>query len=197
MALSAWRITTGDRVLADALAGLYGGAPEASGPADGFGYEVMTRRDAVSISMHGAQSLALRMVLKGAGETFHVCDGVKPLEPLGPDGEPCGCGPTLAERKAAARAGRGPRPEVHLRFRLSDLPEAGTFQLVSTSWELAESLPSLEHALNEAGDPALCVLRYELVEFATRSGVEVSYRKPVVEVAGRLAGEQEDVSLAV
>lgn len=86
---------------------------------------------------------------------------------------------------------------MHLRFRLSDLPEAGTFQLVSTSWELAESLPSLEHALNEAGDPALCVLRYELVEFATRSGVEVSYRKPVVEVAGRLAGEQEDVSLAV
>lgn len=83
-----------------------------------------------------------------------------------------------------------------LRFRLSDLPEAGTFQLVSTSWEFAEALPSLERALNEAGGPALCVLRYELVEFTTRSGVEVSYRKPVVEVAGRLAGGQEDVRLA-
>lgn len=85
---------------------------------------------------------------------------------------------------------------MHLRFRLSDLPEAGTFQLVSTSWELAGSLPSLEHALDEVGGPALCVLRYELVEFTTRSGVEVCYRKPVVEVAGRLAGGQEDLRLA-
>ncbi|WP_223125148.1 hypothetical protein [Streptomyces sp. TRM68367] len=70
MALSAWRITTDDRVLADALAELYGGVPEASGPAGGFGYEVLTRRDVVSISMHGAQSLAFRMVLRGAGESF-------------------------------------------------------------------------------------------------------------------------------
>jgi hypothetical protein len=49
VALSAWRITTDDRDLADALAGLYGGAPEASGPADGLGYEVLTRQDAVSM----------------------------------------------------------------------------------------------------------------------------------------------------
>ncbi|MEU6423222.1 recombination directionality factor [Streptomyces spiralis] len=196
VALSAWRVTTDDRVLADTLAGLYGGVPEASGPADGRGYEVLTRRDAICISMHGARSLTLRMVLRGAGETFHVCDGVKLLEPLGASDEPCGCGPTLAERKAAARAGHGPKPEVYLRFRLNDLPEAGTFQLVSTSWEFAKSLPSLEHALSEVGDPALCVLRYELVEFTTRSGIEVSYRKPVVEVVGRLASGQEHLRLA-
>jgi hypothetical protein len=196
MALSAWRVTTDDRVLADALAGLYGGVPEAVGSADGFGYEVLTRRDAVSILIHGPHSLALRMVLRGAGETFHLCDGVKLLEPLGADGEPCGCGPTLVERKAAARAGRGPKPEVQLRFRLSELPEAGTFELVSTSWEFAESLPSLERALNDVGRPALCVLRYELVEFTTRSGVEVTYRKPAVEVVGRLGCGQEDIRLA-
>ncbi|WP_329348877.1 hypothetical protein OG226_11950 [Streptomyces sp. NBC_01261] len=196
VALSAWRVTTDDRDLADALAELYGGVPEASVSADCFGYEVLTRRDAVSIMVNGSQSLALRMVLRGAGETFHVCDGVKLLEPLGAGDEPCGCGPTLAERKTAARTGRGPKPEAHLRFRLSDLPEAGTFQLVSTSWEFAESLPVLEHALDEAGGPALCVLRYELVEFTTRSGVEVSYRTPVVEVAGRVPGGQDDVHLA-
>jgi hypothetical protein len=121
---------------------------------------------------------------------------MKLLEPLDASDEPCGCGPTLVERKAAARAGHGPMPEVHLRFRLNDLPEAGTFQLVSAYWEFADSLPALQHALNAAGYPALCVLRYGLVEFTTRSGVEVSYRKPVVEVAGRLAGGQEHLRLA-
>jgi hypothetical protein len=73
-------------------------------------------------------------------------------------------------------------PEVRIGFRLRDLPELGVFSLVSTPWELAAELPALAAALEVAVVPALGVPRCELVEFITRSGLAVSYGRPVVEV---------------
>lgn len=70
-------------------------------------------------------------------------------------------------------------------FRLADMPEAGSFFLTSSSWDLAESLTCLAGALDGVSGAALCQLRLELVEFATLSGTQVSYRRPVVEVGGR------------
>lgn len=40
-----------------------------------------------------------------------------------------------------------------------------------------------------------CALRYDMVEFTTQSGVDVSYRRPVVELAGINFGS-EGVELA-
>jgi hypothetical protein len=108
----------------------------------------------------------------------------------------CGCPTNLADRKAAARAGRGPMPEVRIGFRLTDLPELGVFSFVSTSWELAAELSALAAALEVAVVPALGVLRCELVEFITRSGLAVSYRRPVVEVDRTQVLAQDAVRLA-
>ncbi|MDI9884524.1 hypothetical protein QMZ92_08950 [Streptomyces sp. HNM0645] len=44
--------------------------------------------------------------------------------------------------------------------------------------------------------PAVGVLRYELVEFTTRSGIAVSYRRPVVEVGRTQVLAQDAVRLA-
>ncbi|MBP2054650.1 hypothetical protein J2Z21_007660 [Streptomyces griseochromogenes] len=62
-------------------------------------------------------------------------------------------------------------------------------------WELAAELPALAAALDVEAVPALGVLRCELVEFITRSGLAVSYRRPVVEVGWAQVLAQDAVRL--
>ncbi|MDI3405409.1 recombination directionality factor [Streptomyces cavernicola] len=196
IAVSAWRITTQDHAIADALGGFYGGVPQLLDTGDAHVVEVLTRCDRVPVLLDDGGAVSLRMVMRGAGETFHVCDGTRFLEPAGARGSLCGCPVSLADRKAAAQAGRGPTPEVRIGFRLADLPELGVFSLVSSSWELAAEVPALAAALGAAAVPALGVLRYELVEFSTRSGIAVSYRRPVVEIGRTQALARDAVRLA-
>ncbi|MFG3350950.1 hypothetical protein [Streptomyces sp. NPDC048001] len=196
IAVSAWRITTEDHAIADAVGGLYGGAPQLLDAGDEHAVEVLTRRDHIPVLLGGRGAVSLRMVMRGAGETFHVCDGTRFLEPAGARGSLCGCPASLAERKAAAQAGRGPTPEIRVDFRLADLPELGVFSLASTSWEFAAELPVLAAALEAAAVPAVGVLRYGLVEFTTRSGIAVSYRRPIVEVGRTQVLTQNAVRLA-
>ncbi|MEU2223028.1 hypothetical protein [Streptomyces sp. NPDC018347] len=196
IAVPAWLVTTENPAVADAVGGLYGGVPQLLDTGDEHVVEVLTRREHIPVLLGGRGAVSLRMVMRGAGETFHVCDGTRFLEPAGARGSLCGCPASLAERKAAAQAGRGPTPEVRIGFRLADLPELGVFSLVSTSWELAAELPVLATALDAAAVPAVGVLRYELVEFTTRSGIAVSYRRPIVEVGRTQVLAQAAVRLA-
>ena len=196
IAVSAWRMTTEDQAVADAVAGFYGGVPQLLDTGDEHFVEVLTRRDHIPVLLGGREAVSLRMVMRGAGETFHVCDGTRFLELAGARGSLCGCPASLADRKAAAQAGRGPTPEVRIGFRLADLPELGVFSLVSTSWELAAELPALTAGLDAAAVPARGVLRYELMEFTTRSGIAVSYRRPVIEVGRPQVLVQDAVRLA-
>ncbi|MFE5491582.1 hypothetical protein ACFQ7Z_16790 [Streptomyces virginiae] len=195
IAVSAWRMTTEDHAVADAVGGLYGGMPQRFDTGDEHAVEVLTRREHIPVLLGGRGAVSLRMVMRGAGETFHVCDGTRFLEPADARGSLCGCPASLADRKAAAQAGRGPTPEVRLGFRLADLPGLGVFSL-ETSWELAAELPALAAALDAAAVPVGGVLRYELVEFTTRSGIAVSYRRPVVEVGSTQVLAQDAVRLA-
>ncbi|WP_159026543.1 hypothetical protein [Streptomyces vietnamensis] len=50
--------------------------------------------------------------------------------------------------------------------------------------------------LDAVAVPAVGALRYELVEFTTRSGIDVSYRRPVVEIGRTQALAQEAMRLA-
>ncbi|MGA5872271.1 hypothetical protein [Streptomyces cinereoruber] len=158
IAVSVWRVTTEDHAVADAVGGLYGGVPQLLDTGDEHVLEVLTRRDHIPVLL-GRGAVSLRMVMRGAGEAFHVCDGTRFLEPMGARGSLCGCPASLADRKAAAQAGRGPTPEVRVGFRLADLPELGVFSLVSTSWEFAAELPVLAAALDTAAVPVGGVLR--------------------------------------
>lgn len=109
IAVSAWRITTEDRAVADAVGGLYGGVPKVLDTGGEHVLEVLTRREHIPVSLGSRGAVSLRMVMRGAGETFHVCDGTRFLEPAGVRGSLCGCPASLADRKAAAQAGRGRR----------------------------------------------------------------------------------------
>ncbi|MGV4924120.1 hypothetical protein [Streptomyces sp. BHT-5-2] len=120
-----------------------------------------------------------------AGRPTHACDGVEFTDPEDPRrGQPSGCPATVQERKAAAKAGHGPKPVQRIEFRLADAPELGKFRLMTGSWDFMKSLESLWRELEAVGGPALCSLGLELVEFTTKSGVDVAYRKPVLKVLG-------------
>lgn len=194
IAVSALRVTTEDRAVAEALGELLGGVPQLLETGDEHVLEVQTRCDRVRILLEDSGAVSFRMVMRGSRGNLHVCDGTRFLEPSGTRGSLCGCPAGLADRKAAAQAGRGPMPEALIRFRLADLPELGVFCLVSSSWEFAAELPEVVAALEAAATPALGVLRYELVEFTTRSGIAVSFRRPVVEADRALV--QDSVQLA-
>ncbi|MFG3165086.1 hypothetical protein ACGFY8_35025 [Streptomyces sp. NPDC048232] len=144
--------------------------------------EVVTSCDRVPVLLHGREAVSLQMVMRGPGEVFHVCKGDRFLEPDGTRGERCGCPMSLADRRSVAQAGRGPAPEVRIEFRLADRPDMGVFFFLSNSWELADEVPALIDALDQAAAPMLGVLRCELLHFTTGSGLVVSYRRPVVEI---------------
>ncbi|GGJ33911.1 recombination directionality factor [Streptomyces brasiliensis] len=188
VAASSWRVTTRVPFVADALVTHFV-SPSVAGEVSGGGVtEVLTGCNRVPVILAGQRAVTFRMVLQGAGEIFHSCDGYRFLEPMSESGDLCGCPSTLKERKAEALAGRGPVPATQIRFRLADLPTIGLFTLNSSSWALAESLPRLRRALSLEGGPVQCMLRYQIVEFTTQSGLEVSYRRPVVELAGITIG---------
>ncbi|MFI1201709.1 hypothetical protein ACH4VR_20040 [Streptomyces sp. NPDC020883] len=163
---------------------LYGGTPQPWETTKEDSLEVLTDTDSVKVIVDGPDAISFRMALYGvAGRPTHACDGVEFTEPEDPRrGQPSGCPATVQERKAAAEAGHGPKPDQRIEFRLADAPELGKFRLMTGSWDFMKSLESLWRELEAVGGPALCSLGLELVEFTTKSGVDVAYRKPVLKV---------------
>jgi hypothetical protein len=196
LASSSWRVVTKCHSVAAAIVDRLAGAQVVEDVLEGDGVEILTGRERIPILMQGMEAVSFRMVSRGADETFHVCDGADYLEPESLQGRPCGCPHGLRERKAAAVSGRGPRPEVKFRFRLAELPDLGMFGLKTGSWEVVEELPSLERALRVAEGPVECDLRYGFVEFTTRSGIGVSYRRPIFELGESPSGGKNGLRLA-
>ncbi|MFI2242390.1 recombination directionality factor [Streptomyces chrestomyceticus] len=179
--LPTWRVTAGDPKVAEAVAQLMGGTPaewETSGEDHN---EVITTSDSVLVVIDGVKALTADMKLWGRSGLIHHCDGVESL--LDEDrGEPCGCPALMEDRKAQAKLGRGPQPNVNLVFRLAEDYELGKFRFQSTSWKLAEVVHEIENDLSAHDGEVLASLSLELVEFTTKAGRDVSYRKPVIKV---------------
>ncbi|MCX4687310.1 hypothetical protein OG401_23910 [Kitasatospora purpeofusca] len=182
VSLANWRVTTDDPDTADALAELMGGRPEEWETSGTDGMQVLTDKDSVEIVVDGSKAIRSRMILWGRQGPIHECDGVEFLSPEEEKGKPCGCPALLVDRKAAAKTGRGPAPSVEVAFRLAEDQELGRFRFVSSSWELVKVLHEVEDALDRVNGPALCRLSLELVEFVTKDGKPVSFRKPVIKV---------------
>ncbi|MBA0054310.1 hypothetical protein E0L36_26700 [Streptomyces sp. AJS327] len=195
VSLSEWRITTGDPEVAKAVSELFGGTPEEWETTKEDGLQILTDRDSVKVVVDGPDSVTFRMALYGMqGKPTHACDGVEFIDSDDPRfGQPCGCPTALAERKAAAKAGYGPKPDQRITFRLADDPELGKFRLMTGSWEFMKSIERVWSDLEAVGGPALCTLKLELVEFTTKSGIAVSYRKPVLQVHGRVPEDVDAV----
>ncbi|MFJ6382765.1 hypothetical protein ACIQI7_22530 [Kitasatospora sp. NPDC092039] len=168
-----WRVSMSSREEAAALAGLLGGDVRTGRS----GSEWITRRDRFEITLDGPQSLDFRMVTRGRqGE--HVCDGVRHLRPATIAGEACGCPPTWSQRRAASRAGRGPKPEITLRFRLVEAPEAGPFGMLSSSWVLTEDIDTVLGRLDGTNGPVTAGLSIDRRSFITPAGIEVVGQRP-------------------
>ncbi|MFI1937780.1 hypothetical protein ACH44C_11345 [Streptomyces purpureus] len=184
-ALDAWRVTTDDADVAARVAGLLGGEPQPNGGGGGGpAYEVLTSRESVRVLLDGPDVVAAHMVLWGSRGIVHECDGMEFLSPEDKKGQPCGCPPLLADRKLAARNGRGPTPSVDINFQIAAAPKLGTFHFMTSSWQVAAQLSELTDALERLSGPAVCDLAMELIACTTKTGRNVCYRKPVVTVLG-------------
>jgi hypothetical protein len=180
--LSTWRISTGDPTVAEAVSILFGGTPVETDSTSENYIDVLSETDKVLIVIDGPDAISADMKLWNRSQLVHHCDGVEFLSPEEDAGKRCGCPPLFAERKAAAKAFRGPSPSINIRFRLADDYDLGEFRFQSGAWTLAEVLHEVENALSRIDGEALAELSLELVEYTTKAGRAVSYRKPVIKV---------------
>ncbi|MFF4578233.1 hypothetical protein ACFY15_07515 [Streptomyces sp. NPDC001373] len=179
--LATWRVTTGDPEIAEKVSELMGGTPaewETSG--EDFN-EVVTQLDKVLIVIEGPNALTMENCQWGHSGLIHHCDGVESLMEKN-KGQPCGCPPLMEDRKAQAKSGRGPAPDTNLVFRLAEDYDLGKFRFKSASWKLAEVVHEIDEALSRHKGEVLAELCLELVEFTTKSGQGVRYRKPMITV---------------
>ncbi|WP_282203919.1 recombination directionality factor [Kitasatospora fiedleri] len=188
--LNEWRVTTGDPAVAARVAEILGGEVANWDTESEDNLEILTTSPSVEVVIDGSAAIQSDMRLYGSvgGEPIHWCDGVEFLGPDEDRGKPCGCPELLADRKALAKTGRGPKPDIRVRFKLVDAPELGLFRARFGAWDLAKVLHEVLEALDEVGGPARCRLSIELVEFVAKSGPmkgkTVSYNKPVIKVLG-------------
>lgn len=145
--------------------------------------------DEIAVKIDSAEYVRNRLVLMNGEEVEHVSDGSRCLSPRREAGRTCGCSSSAFQRKALARSGVGPSPDVLVLFRLLGAPQVGPVLLRSTSWDLYFSLRGL--LLNqkwESGPIEACIkLQRELLR--TRSGLEVFLVKQVIECGGAASPE--------
>ncbi|MEW2034913.1 hypothetical protein AB0901_30980 [Streptomyces roseifaciens] len=182
VALSEWRVTTGDPEVAAAVAQLLGGQPEETDSTAENYIEILTAVSKVKVVLSGVDAISSDLKLWNGPNLIHHCDGVEFLSPEEDKGKSCGCPALMDDRKAAAKSKRGPSPSISVTFRLAEDYDLGLFRLQTGSWKLAEVLHEVENALDRIGAEALCSLELELVEYTTKKGRDVSYRKPVIKV---------------
>ncbi|MER5260430.1 hypothetical protein [Streptomyces sp. NPDC002855] len=185
-ALNEWRISTGDPVVAQSVAQLFGGEPiETDSTSENF-IDVFTDRKSIPVVLDGPDAIYADMKLWNRNKLVHHCDGSVFLSPEERAGKVCGCPELFAERKAAAKDFLGPSPSITVTFRLADDPDLGVFKFQSGSWTLASVLHEYENDLEAVDGPALADLVLELVEYTVKKGPNkgrnVSYVKPVVRV---------------
>ncbi|MDJ0461996.1 hypothetical protein [Streptomyces sp. H27-C3] len=184
--LSEWRISTGDPVVAKAVAQLFGGEPIETDSANENFIDVFTERETVLIVLDGPESVYADMKLWNRNKLVHHCDGSEFLSPDEKKGQPCHCPELFAERKQAAKDFMGPAPSITVTFRLAEDLELGKFKFQSGSWTMAAVLHEYENDLEAVDCPALAELTLELVEYTIKKGKNkgraVSYYKPVIHV---------------
>ncbi|QMU72125.1 hypothetical protein [Streptacidiphilus sp. P02-A3a] len=182
VSLENWRFSTGDREVADAVAQLFGGRPvETESTSENY-IDIETDAPSVLVVLDGPGAIYSDMKLWNRNQLVHHCDGVEFLSPDEDKGMRCGCPATLAERKERAKRFAGPKPAISVTFRLAEDYDLGKFRFQSGAWTLAEVLHEAEEALSRVEGEALASLTLELVEYTTKAGRFVSYRKPVIKV---------------
>lgn len=198
VALTDWRVTTGDPEVAEAVADLLSGDEPKEWDASGEdNLEVFTSSSSIEVVLEGDRSLRQAMVLYGRKGIIRVSDGETIVYPDDLKGEPDPqAGQSLQERKAEAKNGTGAEPRIEVFFRLAENPDLGIFKFQSGSWSLASDLGyngTEDEILDlvEEGHKVAATLALEEVSFVAkngpRAGQTVTYTKPVLTVNGAAA----------
>lgn len=182
VSLDHWEFSTGDVDVSNALAELFN-APvvDTGSDAENFLRIEDTGTDSLEVILVGPGAIQSDMKLWINNKLAHHCDGVEFLSPDDKVGSLCGCPHSFKERQEAAKNYQGPSPSIKLLFRLAADPELGLLSFQTSSWKLAEVLGEYEDELQAISGDAIADLRLELVEYTTKQGRNVSYRKPVLE----------------
>lgn len=181
VSLNAWRFSTGDHAVADALVELFGATKEDTRSEKENFLSIETDAESIPVILANAKALTSDMKQWINGKLVHHCDGVEFLSPDEKAGVPCGCPIFFKDRKEAAKNYQGPAPSIKVIFSLAEDPELGTFAFATSSWTMAEVLWQYEEAFGEIDGEIAADMRLELVEYTTKQGRAVSYRKPVFE----------------
>lgn len=183
VALKHWRVTTGDPDVARYIAETYEGDKPQTWDAQGEdNLEVFTKTDKIKVIFDGPSAIRQRMVLRGFDGLIRVCDGAEQLGVDAADpatGRPCECPSGFNDRKDAAKAGRGCKPDIVMFFTLADAPDMGKFKFASGSWSLVKDLVAVDKKLTEIDGPASAWLRLE--EVVPKDPNAKRFTKPVVE----------------
>lgn len=191
VALTEWRVTTGDPDVAKAIQDLLGGdEPQQWETSGEDNLEVYTERKQVKVILDGPDALRQEMVLWGRAGAIRRCDGV---EQHGEDakGKPCECPASYADRKDAAKKGTGCQPSITLYFKLADAPDLGRFKFVTGSWSLLRELGDVTDTLTDIEGPTLAWLGLEEIEYEAKdTGQRRKFTKPVIEIVGPAPAEE-------
>jgi hypothetical protein len=185
MSLEKWRVTTGDPEVADAVHDMLGGQDVQEWEATGEdNLELFTDSTRVKVWLEGPNALRQGMALWGRnGKAIRRCDGVEQTGE-GAEGNPCVCPASYAERKQAAKDGTGCEPGITIYFKFADDLDLGKFKFQTGSWSFVKDVMAPEAKLAQIDGPALAWLGLEPVEFTTKTGVNVKYTKPTLEIIG-------------
>lgn len=196
VALTEWRVTTGDPEVADAIHELMGGDPPQEWEATGEdNLEVFTALGSLHVVLEKSTALRQRMVLfSRQGKLISDSDG-QTMSDGSPDPD---AELTFQERKQKARDGIGAEPQITVYFRIKGHEDLGIFKFQTGSWSMAQDLArdNTEQEIADAladsdGRGVEAMLALEHVEFTAKNGPRagqlVSYTKPVLTVVGPVA----------
>ncbi|MFJ4791183.1 hypothetical protein [Streptomyces sp. NPDC088794] len=176
--LPGWLLVTEDEAVAVTVARLYD-ARRRSPRLSANDRELLLSAERIPILLDEGSYVVTRLILGDDIDPAHVCDGTTFLDPMAQTGEPCGCPGSLADRRAAARSGSGPKPDVKLCFRLTEAPEIGMFLFTSSSWPFFESV---RRAVSDRANTKSVkwTMRLQRNVLTTRSGMTVRFTFPLV-----------------
>lgn len=181
--LEAWRITSGDPEVAEALRKLFGGDEPQQWETQGEdNLEIFSEAQRVKIIIDSPKAIRQEMVLWGRSGAIRRCDGVEQTGE-GDEGKPCECPQSYVDRKDAAKSGKGCAPSITVFFTLADAPDLGRFKFNSGSWSLVRDIVTAEARLAEIDGPAVAWLGLEVVEYESQ-GKKRKFTKPVIDVLG-------------
>ncbi len=182
VALQQWRFTLGDPALAKQVAAQYGGTPQPWETKTDEALEIFSTVETLAVTF---EDIFAEMTLWGRSKPIRSCDGVFQTDDAK---TPCACPADFAERKVKAKEGSACQPNIKVRFRLAEMPDAGIWRFTSSSWQLAAEIPDLVEDLEAhrvAGDSA-GTLGLKVVEWQTKAGEDRKFTRPFIKL-GALA----------